>query len=62
MVEHKEFRKLVQLLRPGYKLPKRHDIGGPLLGEMYEYELDNCKDFLSAKNVTLDLDGVQHPQ
>ena len=41
MVEHKELRKLVQLLRPVYRLSTRHNIGGPFLDEIYENELEN---------------------
>lgn len=30
-VEHKEFKKMIQLIRPGYKPPNRDQIGNKLL-------------------------------
>lgn len=37
-VEHPQFIKLMQQLRPGYHPPTRHDIGGHLLDTIYNEE------------------------
>ena len=55
--EHREFRKFVQMLRPGYKPPSRLDVGGPLLEKVYDEDIEKCKKQLSGRSVTLDIDG-----
>lgn len=35
-VEHKEFVKLVNMLRPGYVPPNRHSIFNELLNQVYD--------------------------
>ena len=56
-VEHCKFKSLVNRLRPGYTPPSREQIGGPILDEVYEEELQKCKDTLQGQIVSLDLDG-----
>ena len=36
VAEHKEFKKMISLLRPGYSPPNRKDLAGNLLNSVYE--------------------------
>ena len=36
VVEHAEFKKLVNLMRPGYRPPDRFDVGGKLLNKVHD--------------------------
>jgi len=56
-VEHPEFIKLVEMLRPGYKPPSRDAIGGTILNHVYNEEIEKCKQVLSGSAVCLSLDG-----
>lgn len=56
-VEHEEFKKMIELLRPGYKPPSRRDIGNKLLDEVFEEEQEHCKSVLAGKIVCLSMDG-----
>lgn len=56
-VEHPEFIKLVELLRPGYSPPNRHDVGGRLLDKVQQSLMDDCKEKLQEKTVSMCLDG-----
>ena len=57
MVEHPEFVKLMEMLRPDYKPPSRVDVADTFLPQVYESEMGQCSDKLSGKMVSLALDG-----
>ena len=57
LVEHPQFIKYTQMLRPGYKPPNRKIIGGPLLDQIFQEEQATCQELLSNKTVCLSLDG-----
>lgn len=56
-VEHSQFVKLVQQLRPGYNPPNRHEIGGHLLDTIYNEERKKCTAALKNETVCLGFDG-----
>lgn len=56
-VEHPQFKKLMDDLRPGYVPPTRLQVAGPLLDTIYEEERGVCKTDLEGKTVSLGLDG-----
>ncbi|XP_063222783.1 uncharacterized protein LOC134531131 [Bacillus rossius redtenbacheri] len=56
-VDHPEFKKMVSLLRPGYKPPTHVQIGGDLLDTLYTAEREKCATCLEGKTVCLSLDG-----
>lgn len=56
-VDHPEFIKLVQDLRPGYIPPTRKDISGHLLDTIHEEEKLKCSTILNGQMVCLGLDG-----
>lgn len=45
------------MLRPGYKPPNRKVIGGTLLDQVYQEELEKCQIYLENKTVCLSIDG-----
>ena len=45
------------MLRPGYKLPNRHDIGNKLLDRVYSDLQETCKERLNDKTVSMAIDG-----
>ena len=55
--EHPEFIKLVTMLCSSYHPPSRHDISGHLLDSIHSGVLDECKEELSGKPVSVALDG-----
>ena len=57
IVEHKEFKEMVEILRPGYKLPNRHNIGGKYLAKTFEKKSYNCRLELEGKGVCMIIDG-----
>ena len=57
IVEHKSFIELVEKLRPGYKLPTRKDLGGPLLEKVHQQLQVKCKEQLTDKTVCMAMDG-----
>ena len=57
IVEHECFIKLVEKLRPGYKLPTRKEIGGPLLDKVHQNLQTNCKEKLTGSTVCMAMDG-----
>lgn len=56
-VDHPEFIKLVQDLRPGYIPPTRKDISGHLLDTIHNEEKSKCATILNGQTVCLGLDG-----
>lgn len=56
-VEHDEFTTFVKMLRPGYRPPSRHQIGGKLLDDMHEALQDTCKSVLKTQVVNMAIDG-----
>lgn len=56
-VEHVEFVKLVNMLRPGYNPPNRHSISNELLNEVYDSLTSLIKNELEGKTVCMALDG-----
>ena len=57
VVEHPEFVKLVEILRPGYKPPSRFAVSDKLLNEVHEKEMNICSETLRGKTVCMSLDG-----
>ena len=57
LVEHKEFKKLCELLRPGYSPPSRKIIASTLLNEVHQEAYAMCKEKLHGKTVSMELDG-----
>lgn len=55
--EHREFKIMCNILRPGYKPPSAHQIGGKLLDQVYEITLQECKSKLEGQTVSMCLDG-----
>lgn len=56
-VEHPEFLKLIEYLRPGYKPPNLKEIGGELLEEVYNSIQESVKDDLKNKTINMSIDG-----
>lgn len=56
-VEHPEFVKLINQLRPGYKLPNRHNIANTLLDEVFNVTISETKSQLRGKSVCMSMDG-----
>lgn len=56
-VEHKEFIKLIKMLRPGYKPLNRQQIGGVLLNSIYDDEVKKCAATLKNEVVCLSFYG-----
>lgn len=56
-VEHAEFIKMIQLLRPGYSPPSRRQIGNELLEEIYTSTDTSIKKHLRGKTVCMAQDG-----
>lgn len=57
LVDHPEFVKMVEMLRPGYKPPSRQDVADEHLPQVYEKEVRKCSDILRGSTVCLGLDG-----
>jgi len=56
-VEHTSFCKLMTMLRPGYRPPRRFDIGGRLLNKVQATMMKDCTEQLQGKTVPMALDG-----
>lgn len=56
-VEHKEFKKMIQLIRPGYKPPNRDQIGNKLLDKVFNEVNEDIKKILKGKIVCMAMDG-----
>lgn len=57
LVQHPQFLKMVQTLRPGYISPSRKDIVDKYLDFVYEKEHKKCADDLNNETVCLSIDG-----
>ena len=57
IVEHPEFKKLMAMLRPGYVLPTRKDIGGSILDEVFEQCLSEARRCCTGKVASMCADG-----
>lgn len=57
LVQHPQFLKMVQTLRPGYIPPSRKDIADKYLDLVYEKEYKKCADDLNNETVCLSIDG-----
>ncbi|KAJ8035218.1 putative AC transposase [Holothuria leucospilota] len=57
LVEHPEFVKMAEFMRPGYKPPSRQDVADKYLPQVYEQEVSKCVDILRGSTVCLGLDG-----
>lgn len=55
-VEHPEFKKLINLMRPGYNPPNRKAISGHILDTVYDEEMLKLKK-LKGKTVSMAFDG-----
>lgn len=56
-IEHREVKKAISLLRPGYIPPSRKDISGKLLDQIYLEEKERCFSNLSGSYVNMSIDG-----
>lgn len=56
-VEHPEFAKLMDLLRPGVRLLGRHTLGGRLLEEEYQRVVTMANKEMEGQRGTLSVDG-----
>lgn len=56
-VNHSEFKKLVELLHPGYKLPTDKAISNELLDTVYKNTLSSMENDLKNKTVCMSIDG-----
>lgn len=56
-VDHPEFRKLINMLRPGYQPPSRRDVAGRLLNDVHDSLLMKCQNTLQGQSVSMALDG-----
>ncbi|XP_050707111.1 uncharacterized protein LOC126992417 [Eriocheir sinensis] len=52
IVEHASFIYMVNVMRPGYKLPSRREIGGSLLDKVYDKECEKSVVDLEGKTKT----------
>ncbi|XP_076058510.1 uncharacterized protein LOC143035526 [Oratosquilla oratoria] len=57
LVQHPQFLKMVQNLRPGYIPPSRKDIADKYLDLVYEKEYIKCADDLNNETICLLIDG-----
>ena len=48
---------MMTMLRPGYRPPSRFDIGGRLLNKFQATMMEDCKELLEGKTVSIALDG-----
>lgn len=56
-MEHREFIKLLELARPGYKPPNREQIGGRLLDKVYNSMITSTQERLKNVPVCMAIDG-----
>lgn len=54
---HKEFKNMMAVLRPGFMPPSAYEISNPILDKMYEETLSKCKEKVKNKTVCMSLDG-----
>jgi len=56
-IEHPEFKKVCEIMRPRYTPPSRKQLAGPILDEVYSSEIVKCRNLLQGQIVSLCLDG-----
>ncbi|CAI6351030.1 unnamed protein product [Macrosiphum euphorbiae] len=56
-VEHPEFKRMIEMLRPGYIPPNRDNIGNKLLNETFVTIDQEIRNILKGKSVCLAMDG-----
>ena len=49
MCDNSKFRKIDSNIRPSYKLPNPHEIGGILLEKMHEFEMKTYENGLNGQ-------------
>lgn len=54
---HEEFRKMCELMRPGYIAPSPFQIGGKILDTVYDDTREKCKAEIQGQTVPMSLDG-----
>jgi hypothetical protein len=57
VVEHPEFLKMMNMVRPSIKLPKRQTVGGRILDAVYVEEWKAFTSSLDGKYCTMAMDG-----
>ena len=57
IASHPEWKKTLEMLRPGYQGPTRKDLGGPLLETVHERLVQHMKTEVQGKNVVMMQDG-----
>ncbi|KAJ8044922.1 hypothetical protein HOLleu_07813 [Holothuria leucospilota] len=57
IVSHPEFRKMIDMLRPGYQPPTRQALSNELLDQIHEKITASVKENISGQDVTLMQDG-----
>jgi len=57
LVEHQEFKKLMSMMRPGYRHPSRKEIADKFLPAIFQKEMEQCKEVLKDETVSMALDG-----
>jgi hypothetical protein len=57
VIEHPSFAAFMDKCRPGYKLPTRHELSGPLLDKVHNKMQKVCENKLKDKTVCMSLDG-----
>ena len=57
VANHAEFKKMIQMLRPGYNPFNRMQVGGKLLDECFIELLFDCKALVQETSVSMSLDG-----
>ena len=55
--ENKEFVKMLNMLRPGTKVPCRQTLAGPLLDQLFELEKNKIIDFVKNSYCSIAIDG-----
>ena len=57
VVNHPQFVRMIEMLRPGYHPPSRFDLAGSLLDKVHNKLTDEMKAEVKGKSVTLITDG-----
>lgn len=56
-IEHPAWEKFMAICRPGYKLPTRHGLAGPLLDKVHQNVQKVCREKIKDETVCMSLDG-----
>ena len=56
-VKNPQSLKFVEMMRPGYKVPTRKQVGESILNEVYDEEIAESRLLLKGQIVSMDLDG-----